>query len=282
MTLGAGIACVAGTAAVVVATGGAAAPAVAGLAATAAGSSIGSAAALATGAGAAGVASAAATGAAVGSVAAAAATGGAASAAVAAGTAATVGAGTISSTMFSGWAVGASFGPVGMFFFCFEKNTTVQKTSGETLKITEIEEGDEIYSFDALKKVKQSTRVTNLKTLYGEFSAHKFTLSYGFQLCVTSPHIMCCFSEDGVQSFIAARSVKVGHQMMNDKGQLLKIVDIEDCIIDTKVNVETDKGTMVAGNILTTGFCENLPDQLSLHEKIVDVYVNTHKPIFAR
>jgi len=141
-------------------------------------------------------------------------------------------------------------------FLCFDKKAKVKKRNGDIVNVIDLEVGDFIATSE--NKQETFTMVTNVTTEHGSFAAHKFIMEDGKTITVTSPHLMLVH-KDGELKPMVAKEVQLHDIMKIDDGKMLKIVEVENLVIATKVNVETQAGTLYADGIFVTGMCGELP-----------------------
>ena len=122
------------------------------------------------------------------------------------------------------------------------------------------------------------TRATSVAvSTGGNWTAHNFTFSNDLHLIVTSPHIMIIWKNEK-SYMVRADQVKVGDKMMVDDN-ITQIQNIKTLIINTKVNVETEEGTIKANGVLVSGFCDNNPDLIAtttMAQNTVESYTASH------
>jgi len=173
---------------------------------------------------------------------------------------------------------------------CFDETTTVW-TKSETqsdedarnVLITMLKEGDLVGTSNLNRKLIQPngfqwTRATSVDIVKnGNWTAHSFLFTNDSNLTVTSPHIMIVWNDDK-SYMVRADQVKVGDAMIVDES-IHEVQSIKTYIIDTKVNVETEDGTIKANGVLASGFCDVNPGLLVMTptaEKQIEDYTKSH------
>ena len=99
-------------------------------------------------------------------------------------------------------------------------------------------------------------------------------------MTVTSPHLMLVFKPDG-PVMLPARSLAVGDLMHAPAGapQPVAVTAIKDLTLDTKVNVETASGTLIANGILVSAMCEKYPEVPAAAASLIKEYTASHAPV---
>ena len=106
------------------------------------------------------------------------------------------------------------------------------------------------------------TRATSVAiTKDGNWTAHSFVFTKDLHLTVTSPHIMIIWKDDK-SYMVRADNVQVGDMMVVNEN-VSEVQSIKTYMITTKVNVETEDGTINANGILVSGFCDTNPELLT-------------------
>jgi len=105
------------------------------------------------------------------------------------------------------------------------------------------------------------TRATDVTVYNGDWMVHKLTFNTGDHLTVTSPHMMIIWP-NSLPHFVRADQVKIG-DMMRVRQTIEQITEITTFMVDAKVSVETEDGTIQANDVLTSGFCDENPDMLN-------------------
>ena len=94
----------------------------------------------------------------------------------------------------------------------------------------------------------------------GNWTAHSFVFTKDLHLTVTSPHIMIIW-KDNKPYMVRADKVQVGDKMVVNEN-VREVQSIQTYMITTKVNVETEDGTINANGVLVSGFCDINPELL--------------------
>lgn len=165
----------------------------------------------------------------------------------------------------------------------WSKNETQSDEDAKQVLVGNLKEGDLVRTIGLKKSPNEPhvlmwTRATDVTVQKGgNYIAHTFLFSNDRQLTVTSPHIMIIW-KDGKPYFVRADQVQPGDNMIVDDN-LNRIKSIKAKEINTKVNVETEDGTIEANGILTSGFCDHNPDLINMvakAEETIDAYKISH------
>lgn len=156
---------------------------------------------------------------------------------------------------------------------CFD-NTTVVWTKNETdsdehatrVIIKNLIEGNLVGTIDinSERNVANNfiwSRATDVTIYTGNYKAHSFKFSNGHHLTVTSPHLMIIW-KNGISYFVRADEVRVGDEMQVGKA-ITSVSKIKNHMIEEKVAVETEDGTIQANGVLASGLCDDNPDVLN-------------------
>jgi len=159
-------------------------------------------------------------------------------------------------------------------WFCFEENTRVWTKAesqadeeAEQIPIKHLKEGNLVRTMTPellagkVQDVMEWTRATDVTIINGDWMVHKFIFDTGDHLTVTSQHMMIIWPNN-LPHFVRADEVKIG-DMMRVHQTLEKITEIKTFMVDVKVSVETEDGTLQANDVLTSGFCDHNPDMLN-------------------
>ena len=165
----------------------------------------------------------------------------------------------------------------------WSKNETQSDEDAKQVLVGNLQEGDLVRTLTLKNspdepRMLRWTRATDV-TVHtgGSYMAHTFLFRNDHQLTVTSPHIMIIW-KDGKPYFIRADQVKAGDEMIVDEN-LNRIKSIETKVISTKVNVETEEGTIEANGVLASGFCDHNPDLVNMvakAEETIETYKLSH------
>lgn len=156
--------------------------------------------------------------------------------------------------------------------FCFDENTKVQITSGETIPVSQLSKGRKILSKENDEKFYDE--VTDCTKVEGKFQAVKLIFSNGKSITVTSNHLMIVFNENELE-MVPAKDVQLRDKMRFKYG-FSTVTTLSEVILDKKYHVNTKSGLFFANELLTTGLCENLPENLPEAAKnIVKKHMNT-------
>jgi hypothetical protein len=172
---------------------------------------------------------------------------------------------------------------------CFEattivwsKNETQSDDHARQATVKNLREGDLVGTIDLNMDLNELpkftwTRATDVTISTGKWNAHTFTFASGHQLTVTSPHLMIVW-KDGMSYFERADEIQIGDEMnIGDTTTLVKRV--RNHMIDTKVAVETEDGTIQVNGILASGFCDDNPNVINNVVKtkpIIENYKSCH------
>lgn len=169
---------------------------------------------------------------------------------------------------------------------CFAKNTMVW-TKNETqpdkdairISVNYLKEGQLVstMALHASSEVNHGTawtRATDVTTYRGHFKVHTFTLSTGHQLTVTSPHIMIIW-RNKIPYFLRADHVTKGDEMSIQE-TITRVTMVEIKMVDTKVAIETEDGTIHVNGVLASSFCDDDPDAFHKMMK-VDPMIENYK-----
>ena len=146
-----------------------------------------------------------------------------------------------------------------------------------------LKEGDLVGTSNLNRKLIQPngfqwTRATSVEVVKnGNWTAHSFLFTNDSHLTVTSPHIMIIWNDD-TSYMVRADQVKVGDAMIVDES-IQEVQSITTYIIDAKVNVETEDGTIKANGVLASGFCDVNPDLAVMTptaKKGIEDYTESH------
>ena len=162
------------------------------------------------------------------------------------------------------------------------KNETTPDTQAEQIKVKHLNEGSLVGTIYSPIKIKGSyeftwTRATDVTVSRGNWTAHTFTFDNAGQLTVTSPHLMIIRKND-ISYFIRADEVNIGDLMLV-KGHDVPITKIKNHMIETKVSIETEDGTVKVNDVLVSGICEYNPEVVNRVMKrhvIIDRYIQDH------
>ena len=165
----------------------------------------------------------------------------------------------------------------------WSKNETQSDEDAKQVLVGNLQEGDLVRTL-GLKDLSDETRMFTWTratdvTVHkgGNYMAHTFFFRNDRQITVTSPHIMIIWKE-GKPYFIRADQIKPGDEMIVDEN-LNRIKSIETKVLSTKVNVETEDGTIEANGVLTSGFCDHNPGLLNMvtkAENTIETYKMSH------
>ena len=111
----------------------------------------------------------------------------------------------------------------------------------------------------------------------GNYTAHTFVFTDDQTLTVTPPHIMIIW-KGGKPYLVRADQVQPGDDMIVNE-TLNRIKNIKTKLMNSKVNVETEDGTIEANGVLTSGFCDHNPGLINMvakAEETIETYKTTH------
>jgi len=158
-------------------------------------------------------------------------------------------------------------------YSCFAESTEVwTKTETQTdedaklISIGTLKEGDLVGTSNLNRKSSRPndfkwTRATSVDiSKDGNWTAHSFVFTKDLHLTVTSPHIMIIW-KDNESYMVRADKVQVGDKMVVNEN-VREVQSIQTYMITTKVNVETEDGTINANGVLVSGFCDINPELL--------------------
>ena len=140
------------------------------------------------------------------------------------------------------------------------KNETESDQCAKEVMVKDLVEGDLVDTLDLNipKNVPYTstwTRVIDVTLSTGNWNSHSFVLYSGHQLTVTSPHWMIIW-RDGMSYFVRADQVQVGDEMKVDES-ITQVTRIRNHLIQIKVGIETEDGTIKANGVLASGLCDN-------------------------
>ena len=162
------------------------------------------------------------------------------------------------------------------------KNATSSDTTARKVMASNVREGDLVRTLDASSSRYQSyksmwTRATDVSVYLGNWTAHTFLFPNDYHLTVTSPHLMIVFKKEK-SYFIRADQVRIGDLMLVNK-KLVEVANVTDHLIERKVAIETEDGTLQVNGIWASGFCEDNADVkniLTEYHSAVDDYKLRH------
>ena len=121
------------------------------------------------------------------------------------------------------------------------------------------------------------TRATDITSYRGHFKVHTFTFATGDQLTVTSPHIMIIWRAK-ISYFLRADQVTKGDEMSVQE-TVARVTMVETKMVDTKVAIETEDGTIQLNGVLASGFCDDNPeavDKMMNVDPMIEIYKSNH------
>ena len=149
------------------------------------------------------------------------------------------------------------------------KNETQSDQYAKEVMVKDLVEGDLVETVDVDIPQKEYykitwSRVIDVTISTGTWKSHSFVLSSGHQLTVTSPHLMIIW-KNGMPYFVRADQVQVADKMkVGDK--ISKVTRIKTHLIDIKVGIETEDGTVQVNGVLASGLCDHNPE---LHDSVL-------------
>ena len=162
------------------------------------------------------------------------------------------------------------------------KNGTNSDTTARKVMAINVREGDLVMTLDASSSRYQNyksmwTRATDVSIYLGNWTAHTFLFPNDYHLTVTSPHLMIVFKKEK-SYFIRADQVRIGDTMLVNK-KLVEVASVTNHLIERKVAIETEDGTLQVNGIWASGFCEDNADvenRVSEYHAVVDDYKLRH------
>ena len=157
------------------------------------------------------------------------------------------------------------------------KNETESDQSARQMMVKDIREGNLVGTIDIGMQLNKGlsfawTRATDVTISYGTWKAHSFAFASGHHLTVTSPHLMIIWKDDAPY-FVRADQVQVGDEMKVGIN-ITKVIKIENHVINTKVAVETEEGTLQVNEILASGLCDDNPEVMKMIMKVQPMVKN--------
>ena len=162
------------------------------------------------------------------------------------------------------------------------KNETSSDTTARKVMAINVIEGDLVRTLDTSSSRYQDyksmwTRATDVSVYLGNWTAHTFFFPNNNYLTVTSPHLMIVFKKENFY-FIRADQVQIGDTMLVDK-KLVEVASVTNHLIERKVAIETEDGTLQVNGIWASGFCEDnadLENRIAEYHAVVDDYKVRH------
>ena len=173
--------------------------------------------------------------------------------------------------------------------YCFSSTTVVWTKNETALDITarhvhaiDLREGDLVGTLDFSSSNNPNdtyiwTRATDVSVYRGNWTAHTFVFSNNQFLTVTSPHLMIIFRNEKFY-FIRADGVHIGDTMIANK-TLVQVTSIQNHILETKVAIETESGSILANNVWASGFCDDNADAINRvieYQSTIENYRSKH------
>ena len=121
------------------------------------------------------------------------------------------------------------------------------------------------------------TRATDVTKSYGNWTAHTFEFTNGYHLTATSPHLMIIL-KNGQSYLTRADSVEIGDEMIVD-GRVTEVAKINHQLMQRKVAIETEDGTIQVNGVLASGLCDNNPEVVNRvvkYDSFIDDYKSRH------
>jgi len=142
--------------------------------------------------------------------------------------------------------------------------------------VKDLKEGSLVRTIDisttANKELDTWTRATDVTIYDGMWEAHLFTFSTGHNLTVTFPHLMIIWKEE-VPYFVRADQVQIGDEMKIGE-KIIEVNRIDNNVINSKVAVETEDGTLEVNGVLASGLCDDNPDVMKMVMKVKPMIKN--------
>ena len=162
------------------------------------------------------------------------------------------------------------------------KNETESDTMAKEITINNLREGNLVGTLEPsfhqnIKYKFMWTRATDVTISNGNWTAHTFKFSNGHHLTATSPHLMIIL-ENGQSYFTRADSVKVGDEMIVN-GVMTKVTKINHHLLQRKVAIETEDGTIQVNGVLASGICDSNPDvvnRIVKYDSFIEDYKSRH------
>ena len=150
------------------------------------------------------------------------------------------------------------------------KNESEPDSKAKKIMIKDLEEGDLVQTLDLNLESQNPknlrwTRATDVDIFWGSWKAHQLLFESGYDITVTSPHLMVIWKKN-IGYLVRADNIQIGDEMIVD-GQKTKVVKNKSYFISSKVAVETEDGTITVNNVLASGLCDYNPETL---EKVVE------------
>ena len=169
---------------------------------------------------------------------------------------------------------GSCFGETTMVW---TKNETELDQYARKVMVKDLLEGSLVATFDINHNYDTDsslvwTRATDVTILSGMWKAHSISFATGHQLTVTSPHLMIIW-KDEAPYFVRADQVQIGDEMKVES-KMTVVTQIEDHMIDTKVAVETEEGTIQVNGVLASGLCDDNPQLFEMMMKMKPMVKN--------
>ena len=169
---------------------------------------------------------------------------------------------------------GGGMGGGGMCFDAsmkvWAKNETQQNKEAKLIMAKDVEEGDLVSTIDLSNQNLAYddftwTRATDVDIFWGKWKAYRFIFANTHTITVTSPHIMILWLKGNWYS-VPANQVQIGDQMRVGK-EITHVTEVLPYIINAKVAIETEDGTIIVNNVLTSGLCDHNPKSSSMSLK---------------
>ena len=172
---------------------------------------------------------------------------------------------------------------------CFSFNTTVwtkNETQPDTkaveIMIKNLREGDLVGTLEASFHQDGDfkfmwTRATDVTLSFGNWTGHTFEFSNGHHLTATSPHLMI-IEKGGRSYFKRADSVHIGDEMIVN-GIVTQVTQIKNHLIEQKVAIETEDGTVQVNGVFASGLCDDNPEvvnRIVKYESLLENYKSKH------
>ena len=162
------------------------------------------------------------------------------------------------------------------------KNETESDTMAKEITINNLREGNLVGTLEPsfhqnIKYKFMWTRATDVTISDGNWTARTFEFSNGHHLTATSTHLMITL-KDGQSYLTRADSVDIGDDMIVD-GRVTKVTNINDHLLQRKVAIETEDGTIQVNGVLASGLCDNNPNvvnRIVKYDSFIDDYKSRH------
>ena len=181
-----------------------------------------------------------------------------------------------------GYSRGGGWGCFSDSTIIWTKNETQPDTKAREIMVKNLREGDLVRTFEPsfhrdIENKFRWTRATDVTISFGNWTGHTFEFSTGHHLTTTSPHLMILM-KSGRYYFIRADSVQISDQMIVN-GLVTNVTKIKNHLLQRKVSIETEDGTILVNGVLASGLCDDNPEvvnRIVKYESLIKDYKLKH------